>query len=748
MSKKTIFFSLALFISLVLAHQVKAENTPAVVINELMWMGSNLSSYDEWIELKNTTGAEIDLSGWYLTKESSGTEIQMLKIPAGKKISASGFFVISNYDTTSANCVLNFTSDLVDSDVSLANSALQIKLYDSAGNLIDIADDGSGSPLAGEYASGMTWKSMERNNRITDGTLATAWHTAAGQGKLKDGSLIYGTPGQGNSNLTPIPLAGGGQEVTEGDQVLFDASDSYDPDGDELSYAWDFGDGNTGAGLTPDHIYTIMGEYTVTLTVSDGVNQATDSLLIIVKKKEEVIITPGPEPGNEEDKGDSADEDEDVEDPGSESPDEETAKPESGIKYDFSDKILFSEIFPNPDGEDAAGEFIEFVNTDSRPVNLRGWKILIGDKPYLFEADTVIQKGGFLVVKHDQTKIYLKNSGQTLYLSDPNKKIVNGVTYGLAKENLSFSRKPGQESWGWTAAVTEGKVNVIQDVRNEEARDKEIGDEKIGNNIKEVSLSQAKNLEIGEKVRIIGWAAVMPGVFGVQYFYIFDGQTGLMVYSSKKNFPDLKIGDYIEVTGKLAESAGEKKINISAKEDIKMLSAKEFPAALNISFDEIDENLAGSLVVVSGEVLSASGSTIVLSNDSGEMEVYLKRGTGLKAKNYKEGENLTVLGILAPYEETYRLLPRVAGDLKKEEIKVAESAKSAENKKDQKVLENDTTAGQEGAVLGASDKAIDLTAEKPDSLLKYIIVLGVSMLLVSSALIYRRFRNKKEIIQT
>jgi PKD repeat protein len=49
----------------------------------------------------------------------------------------------------------------------------------------------------------------------------------------------------------------------------FDASGSFDLDGDIDSYEWDFGDSSTAMGQTAEHGYAAAGEYTVTLTVAD-----------------------------------------------------------------------------------------------------------------------------------------------------------------------------------------------------------------------------------------------------------------------------------------------------------------------------------------------------------------------------------------------------------------------------------------------------------------------------------------------
>jgi glucose/arabinose dehydrogenase/PKD repeat protein len=52
--------------------------------------------------------------------------------------------------------------------------------------------------------------------------------------------------------------------------INFNASNSTDPDGDSLSFEWNFGDGNIGTGVTTSHTYTQAGPLRITLTVRDS----------------------------------------------------------------------------------------------------------------------------------------------------------------------------------------------------------------------------------------------------------------------------------------------------------------------------------------------------------------------------------------------------------------------------------------------------------------------------------------------
>ena len=71
-------------------------------------------------------------------------------------------------------------------------------------------------------------------------------------------------------NQLPVAAAGGPYTAVRNQAITFSGTGSSDPDGDALTYQWDFGDGATGSGVAPSHAYTALGSHTVTLVVNDG----------------------------------------------------------------------------------------------------------------------------------------------------------------------------------------------------------------------------------------------------------------------------------------------------------------------------------------------------------------------------------------------------------------------------------------------------------------------------------------------
>ena len=87
-------------------------------------------------------------------------------------------------------------------------------------------------------------------------------------------------------NIAPVAHAGGPYSGIVNKSILFDASDSYDLDGEIETYSWDFGDGGTGTGELISHKYSTSGNYSVVLTViDDGEVISQDTTTIEISKQ-------------------------------------------------------------------------------------------------------------------------------------------------------------------------------------------------------------------------------------------------------------------------------------------------------------------------------------------------------------------------------------------------------------------------------------------------------------------------------
>ena len=79
--------------------------------------------------------------------------------------------------------------------------------------------------------------------------------------------------------------------VKVGDTVSFDATGSSDPDGDPLSFSWEFGDGNTAEGMSASHSYNSQGTFKAKLCVSSTDFEICDERNVLVAPADATLPT-------------------------------------------------------------------------------------------------------------------------------------------------------------------------------------------------------------------------------------------------------------------------------------------------------------------------------------------------------------------------------------------------------------------------------------------------------------------------
>ncbi|OGC78274.1 hypothetical protein A2619_05680 [candidate division WWE3 bacterium RIFOXYD1_FULL_39_9] len=167
-----------------------------VVINEIMWGGSSVHERDEWIELRNTTDEDIDLTDWII--DGAGPAEHEIKLTGA--IPANGYYLVSyyptDYDSGSEKAGVN---DDIEEDeyrrtgpesMHLDDNGEKLVLKDPADNTIDETPDVPNGPDGG-WAAGQagnngddssSWRSMQRietedDEEVGDGDNEDNWYT-------------------------------------------------------------------------------------------------------------------------------------------------------------------------------------------------------------------------------------------------------------------------------------------------------------------------------------------------------------------------------------------------------------------------------------------------------------------------------------------------------------------------------------------------------------------------------------------
>lgn len=408
-------------------------------------------------------------------------------------------------------------------------------------------------------------------------------------------------------------------EVLLGQLIELDASDSYDEDDDELSFDWLI-DGKNFFGDSLKYSFVSLGEHTIRLAISDGKEEVFKEIKIkVVEKLSESVFK----------------------------------------------SLFISEVLPNPVGDDGA-EWAELYYDGVLPLDLAGFKL--DDEEGGSAAYKITEKkifpGQYLIFSRQETKLAFNNTGDAARLFDNQGNLIQETVYkSAAPEGLSWSRQAnGQYIWtaftSGAANSTEAAVKTTKTAAGQTVAVK-------------MTLKEARQADIGDKVRVSGVVSVTPGILGSQIFYLSG--SGMQIFMSKKDFPGLKVGDLVEVTGELSQAQGERRVKVANKEDIKLLGNNQQPHLEEVPISEVGDDLVGSLTRVSGTVVIAGSGRAVLEDGGDELAVSIKKSTGIDAKIFTEGEQVRVAGILSQKANGLELLPRF-----KEDIEIVANASTDE----------------------------------------------------------------------
>lgn len=126
-------------------------------------------------------------------------------------------------------------------------------------------------------------------------------------------------------------------------------------------------------------------------------------------------------------------------------------------------RIFFSELMPDPEGDDALGEFIEIGNAEAHDVDVSGWTVAnAAGRTAVLAAR--LGAGARYAWTYAETKIALSNSGTTLTLRDPEGRIADTVTYGGPARTGKAYARDADGTWKWTSSATPGGENAFDAV--------------------------------------------------------------------------------------------------------------------------------------------------------------------------------------------------------------------------------------------------------------------------------------------
>ena len=176
-----------LLLALLLFYGSDIQAQPSVVINEINYNSPENADAEDWVEIYNRSGAQIDISGWVI---KDANDDNAFVFPNGTILEA-GEYLAAVRDIDAFSAVHPNASNFIGSiDFNFSNGGELIRLFNASSTLIDQVEyDDEGDWTTEPDGNG---PSLELINYDLDNDVASNWGASSGNG----------TPGAANSILS------------------------------------------------------------------------------------------------------------------------------------------------------------------------------------------------------------------------------------------------------------------------------------------------------------------------------------------------------------------------------------------------------------------------------------------------------------------------------------------------------------------------------------------------------------------
>ena len=417
---KKIFFITAILVVFIFVPKIVLG---AVVINEVLYDPTRTDTGLEYIRLYNNADSSFNLTGYELNAVSGDYYIF-----SSFSLNPKSFITI-HWRKDGINTQTDLYTGTSGFDANMGNTTGWVALFrskhDEKDTIIDYIEYGAtgqthepkaiaaGIWTAGDFIPDVSeGKAIKLKIDGVDTNSPSDWievEPSIIQEEPEPTTETPESPVISTGSHPPIPEAGDNVIAFINQEIKFDGTKSTDPDGDELAYSWNMGDGKLIEKPTFTYKYNFPGTYLVTLMVYDGQYYVTDTVTIKIQ----------------------------------------------------TGQIIINEFLPNPSGKDEEEEWIEIYNDSDSIIDISGWQLddeASGSEPFIFPKNTLIAPKSYIVFSRQITGIALNNDKDSVRLLLPEGVVFQEINYEKPPQGKSSARTP--EGFVWSEP-SPGLANLI-----------------------------------------------------------------------------------------------------------------------------------------------------------------------------------------------------------------------------------------------------------------------------------------------